>query len=274
MYTTNSKKENGWTISRRKTSWRVADKELYCSRKTERQFASRKQWCIGIGLTQRRQRAHWHWFECQSVTHHDSNFEIRTLHNWESKSEATPTCIHNISKHKMNRPSDDYEWLITCDRSWRRLRTHKSTWTKHHRITCSTVFAIRISVGQSAKHQPSTDTCCRSVSPNKITESSWQGNMQTNIAQNSARCQAWCQLTRNDAAIAIRRRSAVWSHKNFRNSKTQRILSWELTDVMNQQDINKQTINNNLAQPIRTDRNRTPNATKSDIKILKHSTEK
>ena len=117
-----------WTICRTDTSWRVADKELWDSRKTEHQFASRKQWCIGIGMTQRKQQSNNHWFECQSVTHHDSNFEMRTLHNWESKSEATPRCIHNISKHKMNRPSDDYEWFMSCNRSWRRLRTHKSTW--------------------------------------------------------------------------------------------------------------------------------------------------
>jgi hypothetical protein len=67
-------------------------------------------------------------FECQSVTHHDSNFEMRTLHKWESKPEATPRCIHNISKHRMIRPSNDYEWFTSCNRSWRRLRTHKSTW--------------------------------------------------------------------------------------------------------------------------------------------------
>ena len=128
MYTTNSKKKNRRTICRTETSWRVADKELWGSRKTERQFASRKQWCVGIGMTQRKQERNWHWFGCQSVTPHDSNIEMRKLHNWESKSKAHPTCIHIISKHKMNRPSDDYEWFMSCNRSWRRLRTHKSTW--------------------------------------------------------------------------------------------------------------------------------------------------
>ena len=39
--------------------------------------------------------------------------------------------------------------------------------------------------------------------------------------------------------------------------------SWDLTDVMNQQDINKHAINNNLEQPRRADRSKTPNATKS-----------
>jgi ferredoxin-like protein FixX len=50
---------------------------------------------------------------------------------------------------------------------------------QHHQITSSTVLAIRISVGQSAKNQTSTDACCRNVCPHKITESSRQGNMKT-----------------------------------------------------------------------------------------------
>ena len=159
------KAERG-TIARKETSWRVADRELYC-RKTERQFKSRKQlyilialtqsttnlvtseyahsqecirtfgargtlvaittgWLLAamycnvtvrcsctslsqltsllqlyilIALTQGKQKPHWHWFECQSVTHHDSNFTIRKPQDWESKSNTHPTCIRTVCNH-------------------------------------------------------------------------------------------------------------------------------------------------------------------------------